>query len=113
MAREASSVVNKTRYANRGVRHLDRALDQAPRAIVVRLIRANVNGSLPKMFKRGEAALQDMLVLDELYRDRPSPRFAREMVEIYEALERRAPDAGPWAERLAHARDLSRELPGR
>ena len=27
MARDASSVVNKTRYANRGVRHLDRALD--------------------------------------------------------------------------------------
>ena len=113
MARDASSVVNKTRYANRGLRHLDRALDEAPRAFVVRLIRANVNSELPKMFERGGAAFQDMLALDEIYQVKPSPRLAREMVAIYEALQRRAPDAGPWAERLDRARSLSREQPGR
>ena len=108
MARDASSVVNRTRYANRGLRHLDRALDQAPQAFVVRLIRANVNSELPKMFKRGGAALQDMLALDDIYRAKPSPRLAREMVTIYEALQRRAPGAGPWAQRLDHARELLR-----
>ena len=113
MGRDASSVINRTRYANRGLRHLDRALDEAPRAFVVRLIRANVNSELPKMFERGDAALQDMLALDEIYRVEPSPRLAREMVAIYEALQRRAPDAGPWAERLNGARSLSREQPGR
>ena len=113
MGRDASSVINRTRYANRGLRHLDRALDEAPRAFVVRLIRANVNSELPKMFERGDAALQDMLALDEIYRVKPSPRLAREMVAIYEALQRRAPDAGPWAERLDRARALSREQPGR
>ena len=113
MGRDASSVINRTRYANRGLRHLDRALDEAPRAFVVRLIRANVNTELPKMFKRGGAALQDMLALDEIYRVKPSPRLAREMIAIYEALQRRAPDAGPWAERLDRARALSREQPGR
>ena len=107
--RDAASVVNKTRYANRGLRHLDRALEEAPRMFAVRLIRANVNSQLPKMFGRGEAALRDMQALDEIYREQPSSRMAREMVAIYEALRRRAPDAGPWAERLERARELSRE----
>ena len=109
MARDASSVVNKTRYANRGLRHLDRALDAGPGKFAVRLIRANVNSSLPKMFDRGGAALDDMLALDEIYRLAPSAGRAREMVRIYEELQRRAPDAGPWAERLDRARELSGE----
>ena len=107
-ARDASSVVNKTRYANRGLRHLDRALEAGARDFTVRLVRANVNSSLPKMFDRGEAALQDMLALDEIYHVDPSPRRAREMIWVYEELQRRAPDAGPWAQRLDRARELSR-----
>ena len=109
MARDASSVVNKTRYANRGLRHLDRALDAGAGNFTVRMIRANVNSSLPKMFERGGAALDDMLALDEIYRLAPFPRMAREMIRIYEELQRRAPDAGPWAERLDRARELSGE----
>lgn len=107
MARDASSVVNKTRYANRGVRHLDRALDAAPRSFTVRLVRAKVNSSLPKMFGRGGAALEDMLALDVIYLESPSPGMAGHMVEIYEELLRRAPDAGPWAARLDDARELA------
>ena len=107
MARDASSVVNKTRYANRGMRHLDRALEASPRMFSVRLIRARVNSSLPKMFDRAAAALEDMLALDEIYREAPSPAMAREMIGIYEALQRRAPDAGPWVARLGEARELS------
>ena len=108
-ARDASSVANKTRYANRGLRHLDRALDAAPRSFTVRMIRANVNSSVPKMFGRGDAAREDMLALDEIYREAPSPGMARAMVGIYEALQSRAPDAGPWADRLDEARELSAE----
>ena len=107
MARDASNVINKMRYANRGLRHLDRALDGAPRTFTVRLIRANVHSSLPKMFARGGAALEDMLALDAIYRDAPSPGMAREMVEIYEELQLRAPDAGPWVARLGEARELA------
>ena len=109
MARDASSVVNKTRYANRGLRHLDRALDAGAGNFTVRMIRANVNASLPKMFERDGAALDDMLALDEIYRRAPFPRMAREMIRIYEELQRRAPHAGPWAERLDRARELSGE----
>lgn len=107
MARDASSVANKVRYANRGLRHLDRALEAAPREFAVRLVRANVNASLPEMFKRADAALEDMLALDEIFRAEPSPGLAREMAGIYEALQERAPHAGPWAERLQRARALS------
>ena len=107
MAREASSVVNKTRYANRGLRHLDRALDTEPRMFAVRLIRAKVNSSMPKMFDRAGAALEDMLALDAIYREEPSARTAREMVEVYAELQRLAPDAGPWAARLGEARELA------
>lgn len=107
MARDASSVASKTRYANRGLRHLDRALDAAPRNFTVRMIRANVNASVPEMFGRGDAAREDMLILDTIYRETLSPRMARPMVGIYEALQRLAPDAGPWAERLDEARALS------
>ena len=109
MARDASSVINKTRYANRGLRHLDRVLDAGAGNFTVRMIRANVNSRLPKMFGRGDAALDDMLALDGIYRLAPSPGQAREMVWIYEELQRRAPGAGPWAERLDRARELSGE----
>ena len=105
--RDASSVVNKMRYTNRGLRHLDRALDAAPRNFTVRIIRARVNARLPKMFDRNEAATGDMLALDEIFRAGPSPRMAGWMVGIYEALQERAPDAGPWGERLERARALS------
>ncbi len=107
MGRDASSVVNKMRYTNRGLRHLDRALDAAPRNFTVRLIRAKVNSSLPKMFSRSDAALEDMLALDEIFHEEPLAGLARWMVEIYEELQSRAPDAGPWGERLDQARELS------
>ena len=73
----------------------------------VRLVRARVNSSLPRMFGRGDDALADMLALDEIYGSSPSPRMAREMVGIYEELARRAPDAGPWDARLGEARELA------
>ena len=107
MGRDASSVVNKMRYTNRGLRHLDRALDAAPRDFTVRFIRARVNASLPSMFNRDEAALADMLALDEIFRASPAPAMAGWMIGIYEDLRDRAPDAGPWDERLARARALA------
>ena len=112
MARDASSVANRIRYSNRGLRHLDRTLDTGAEEFTVRLIRANVNSSLPKMFARGGAALDDLLALDGIYRRAPSPGRAREMIRVYEALRRRAPDAGPWAERLDRARELAGERQG-
>ena len=106
MGRDAASIFNKMRYANRGLRHLDRALDAAPRSFTVRLIRARVNSSLPKMFGRDDEALEDMLALDAIFREDPSPRLAGPMIGVYEALLERAPDAGPWVGRLERTREL-------
>ena len=113
MGRDASSIVNKMRYTNRGLRHLDRALDAAPRTFTVRLIRARVNSSLPKIFGRDDEALEDMLALDVMFREDPSPRLVRSMIGIYEALRDRASSAGPWVERLERARRLLAEQRGR
>ncbi len=109
MARDAANVINKTRYVNRGLRHLDRALDAGAENFTVRMIRANVNSSLPRMFGRRDEALDDMLVLDRIYQLAPSPRMAGEMIPIYEELQNRAAGVGPWAERLDRARALSAE----
>ena len=102
--RDASTIINKMRYTNRGLRHLDRALAIAPGSFVVRFIGANVNAKVPEMFGRGGRATADMLALDEIYHAAPSPARARMMVGIYEALRERAPEAGPWEERLREAR---------
>ena len=107
MGRDASSVVNKMRYTNRGLRHLDRALDLAPRDFAVRYIRSRVNAGLPKMFGRGDAAIEDMRTLDAIFHENPSPGLARWMIDIYEDLADLAPDAGPWEERLARSRELA------
>ena len=102
--RDASTIINKMRYTNRGLRHLDRALEIAPGSFVVRFIGANVNAKVPEMFGRGERATADMLALDEIFHAAPSPARARMMVGIYEELRARAPEAGPWEERLRGAR---------
>ena len=102
--RDASTIINKMRYTNRGLRHLDRAREIAPGSFVVRFIGANVNAKVPEMFGRGERATADMLALDEIFHAAPSPARARMMVGIYEELRARAPEAGPWEERLRGAR---------
>ena len=107
--RGASTIINKMRYTNRGLRHLDRALRIAPESFVVRFIGANVNAKVPEMFGRSERATADLLALDTLFHAAPSPTRARMMVGIYEALRVRAPGAGPWEERLRDARALAGE----
>lgn len=102
--RDASTIINKMRYTNRGLRHLDHAVAIAPGNFVVRFIGANVNAKVPEMFGRGGKATADMLALDEIYHAAPSPARARMMVGIYEMLRARAPEAGPWEERLRDAR---------
>ena len=109
MGRDAASIFNMMRYANRGLRHLDRALDAAPQSFTVRLIRARVHSRLPKMFGRDDEALEDMLALDAMFREDPSPRLVGSMIGVYEALRDRAPSTGPWVERLDRARRLHAE----
>lgn len=105
-AREASVVTNKIRYTNRGLRYLDQAVTLAPQNFVVRLIRANVTANLPSMFGRGDTALEDMLLLDQLYSAAPTPRLAGPMLGIYAKLEDAAPKKSDWAGKAAQAKAL-------
>ncbi|WP_160116650.1 hypothetical protein [Pseudovibrio ascidiaceicola] len=105
-AREASVVTNKIRYTNRGLRYLDQAIVLAPQNFVVRLIRANVTSNLPSMFGRGDTALEDMLLLDQLYSAAPTPRLAGPMLGIYAKLEDAAPKESDWADKAAQAKAL-------
>ena len=105
--RDASSVVDKIRYTNRGISHLDRALEINPQNFIVRFIRAKVNSSVPKMFDRKKKAVDDMLALDKMFQKKPSVANATLMIDVYDDLQDYAPDSGPWKERLESVRKLS------
>ena len=72
-ARDAWSPLNATRYANRGIRILDEAVELAPDNFTVRAVRAFNNLALPAMFGRRDRALEDMTVLVALYEKQPTP----------------------------------------
>lgn len=110
--RDAGFVINKMLFTNAGLSKLDEAIEIAPRNFLVRFIRANVNSAVPAFFFRDGKATEDMLVLDELYRKHPSPRLAGMMIEIYEQLMERAPDDGPWEERLKNAQEAAKREAG-
>lgn len=93
MARDASMVFNKTRYANRGIRYLDEAVELAPDDFTVLAVSTNVYKDLPKMFKRREKAYEGALAMDAIYSAEPSVRRAVNMVSIYDYLHEWAVEA--------------------
>lgn len=106
-AREASEVADRIRYVNRGLRHLDAAVEAEPDDFVIRLIRANVSAGLPEMFGRRERAIEDMLALDAMFEAARSPRMAGPMLGIYDQLSDLAPEQGDWDARAQEARALA------
>lgn len=96
IARDAFNVVSKMSNTNKGLRHLDKALELAPQDVTVRMVRANVNWNLPEMFGRRAHAVEDMIVLDQLFRAAPRPPLARAMQPIYPRLNEAAAGQGDW-----------------
>jgi hypothetical protein len=96
IARDAFNVVSKMSNTNKGLRHLDKALELAPQDVTVRMVRANVNWNLPEMFGRRGDAIEDMIVLDRLFRSAPRPRLAKAMQQIYARLNEAAAGQGDW-----------------
>jgi len=105
-ARDARSVVDKVRFTNRGLRHLDTAVALAPNDFAARLIRANVTVALPTVFGRRDAALKDMMALDAMFDAARSPSMAGPMLGIYAQLETLAPEQADWAAKIALARTI-------
>ena len=84
----------------RAVHHLNAALEFAPDSFEVRMVRASVQSSLPKVFGRRGAAVDDAVVLDQMFRrlEDPHRAIASEMLPIYDFLAKAAPDKGNWSE---------------
>lgn len=107
LARDSGFVVNKTRYANRGLRHLDAAVEMAPDLYLPRLLRANVQARLPGLFGRKDSAIEDMLLLDEMFTEDRRPDRANSMATIYDLLLELAPEAGDWEAKAKSARQMA------
>ena len=84
----------------RSVHHLNAALDFAPDSFEVRMVRTSVQSSLPRIFGRTGAAIEDAVVLDQMFRqiEDPPPAIASRMLPIYDFLAKTAPDKGNWSE---------------
>ena len=84
----------------RAIHHLNAALEFAPDSFEVRMVRASVQSSLPKIFGLTGAAVEDALVLDQMFRriEDPPPSIASRMLPIYDFLAKTAPDKRGWSE---------------
>ena len=84
----------------RSVHHLNTALDFAPDNFEVRMVRASVQSNMPRIFRRRGAAIEDAIVLDQMFRQikDPPPAIASRMLPIYDFLARTAPEKGNWSE---------------
>ena len=91
-----SRLVNVTR----AMHHLNAALEFAPDSFEVRMVRASVQRSLPRIFGRRRAAIEDALVLDQMFRriEDPPLAIASRMLPIYDFLSKAAPDKRDWSE---------------
>ena len=84
----------------RAVHHLNTALDFAPDSFEVRMVRASVQSNMPRIFGRRGAAIEDAIVLDQMFRriEDPHPAIASRMLPIYDFLAKTAPEKGNWSE---------------
>ena len=91
-----SRLVNVARVMH----HLNAALQFAPDSFEVRMVRASVQSSLPRIFGRRGAAIEDAVVIDQMFRqiEDPPPAIASRMVPIYDFLSKTAPDKRDWNE---------------
>lgn len=109
-ARDVSDIDRKTKYVERGLRHLDQAVDISPDNFVVLTVSTNVNRNLPRTLGRGKTAREHALALDAIYSANPDPRRAMHMAPIYGYLHQQAEDAGDaeaaatWQQKAEQAR---------
>ena len=95
----------------RAVHHLNAALEFAPDSFEVRMVRASVQSDLSRIFGRRGAAIEDAVVLDQMFRriENPHPAIALTMLPIYDFLARTAPDKGDWSEGRSKAREALKD----
>ncbi|MBC7084361.1 MAG: tetratricopeptide repeat protein [Firmicutes bacterium] len=70
-------------YVNQGIQEMDRAVELAPDAVMVRLVRAHTSLALPYMFGRTKVAIKDFEYLITLSQDRPEQFNVDTLAQIY------------------------------
>ena len=96
---------------SRALHHLNAALDFAPDSFEVRMVRASIQHNLPRIYGRRGAAIEDAVVLDQMFRrtEDPNPTIASSMLPIYDFLAKTAPDKGNWNEGLRKANEAIKD----
>ena len=102
-ARDDTNSLNKLKERKHiilGLDYIDQALEMAPDDIVVRLIRTAVQFHVPEMIfvpktlGRNQAALEEMIILDELFKQEPLPAIANDMLILYRKMKVKLPSRG-------------------
>ena len=64
------------------------------------MVRTSVQNNLPRNFGRRGAAVNDAVVVDQMFRqiEDPPPAIASRMLPIYDFLAKAAPGKGNWSE---------------
>lgn len=87
LARDASSVTDKMKYALEGLKKLDQVVEKNPDFITARILRGNVSYRLPELyFQRTATAIEDFRYLIEVFESNKSILSEREYVEILKNL---------------------------
>ena len=105
-ARDSWNPLTKTRHLSRCLDYIDEALILGPEDIEVRLTRAFIQIYLPRIFGRRDEAIEDIIVLDRLFREQRVPEVAPSMLHLYEKLLNEEPELGDWTEGIAIAKSL-------
>ena len=95
-ARDLNSInfFKRSSDIKKGLAYIDQALEMAPDDIVVRLIRTAVQVHVPETrfveetLGRNEAALKEMVILDELFKDEKLPDIADDMLILYQKMKK-------------------------
>ena len=105
-ARDVWNPLTKTRHLSRCLEYIDEALELGPEDIEVRLTRAFVQIYIPRVFGRRDNAIEDIKVLDQLFREQQVVEIAPSMLHLYEKLLKEEPELGDWSEGIKIAKKL-------
>jgi tetratricopeptide (TPR) repeat protein len=81
--RDSKGIIAKTKFTKKGNTMIDRAVAKAPDNFEIRLIRANVNINLPKLFGRRKMAEKDFLYIEEIIKKSPKEVPVGAQAQVY------------------------------
>jgi tetratricopeptide (TPR) repeat protein len=83
VGRDSSGMIAKVKYTKKGNNMIDKAVAKDPDDFEIRLIRANVNINLPKLFGRKKMAKKDLLYIEETIKKSPKEVPSGAQAQVY------------------------------